>query len=713
MATAQEVTKRRLSTSSVRRTQTKSKKETFRAVWVNEVLALLCWSAGVFFLSAALTPRGVASAVFFGEFGSHVGQVLSRMLGWCAVIPSALLIRWGLVLWNVDDSNPLFGTRRRAVSFLVGTTMFLVSSCTLAGLIAGNSVGGWLGDFFAFRLTQWLGLVGATLVAGSIMFWSIAASMHVQLADIGETVWGWIRILLVTAVITVPKLVWTGLQFSVIGLRKGFKASWEWLHEEVEVDLEELPAPRARARDRNAGFLGGLAKKVEKLSTATPETLAVPQPEEPAPEPVAAKPIVVNRREGSEKVSETEIRKVRKRIMESADAVEAFAAYVPPELKLLEKGVSTHTAEDDEELKEKSRMIETKLRDFGIFGRVTHIHPGPVITLFEFEPAPGVKVGKIAALSDDLSMSLRATSIRIIAPIPRRGTVGIEIPNKNRDIVRLRDVLESEAFVSADSILSIPIGKDTYGDPVVVDVAQMPHLLIAGATGTGKSVCINSILVSLLYRSNPAELGLILIDPKVLELSIYDNIPHLRVPVVTVPRQAKAVLEWAVNEMNRRYRFMQKFGVRNVDSYNKLVKGEETPEGGKIPDELTIPEDAAGPLDDLSDLPPATADGVPIGATEDDQSSGDEATITPERLQPLPKIVIVIDELADLMLTVGRDIEELITRLAQKARAAGIHLILATQRPSVDVITGLIKANFPAGGETARKGRYAFYDTRC
>jgi S-DNA-T family DNA segregation ATPase FtsK/SpoIIIE len=313
------------------------------------------------------------------------------------------------------------------------------------------------------------------------------------------------------------------------------------------------------------------------------------------------------------------------------------------------------------------------------------VHPGPVITLFEFEPAAGVKVGRIAALQDDLAMSLKASSIRIIAPLPKRGTVGIEVPNKHRAVVRLRDCLESRAFASAESILSIPLGKDTYGDSVVVDIASMPHLLMAGATGTGKSVSINALLLSLLYRAHPSELGLILIDPKVLELSIYEGIPHLRVPVVTDPRQAKGVLSWAVKEMDRRYRYMQKFGVRNIDGYNRVVAGKPPIDAGEPPNSANAIQMQM------------FADKSPEGSNQELEAEKVSVdSIAPEQLKPLPKLVIVIDELADLMLSVGREIEELITRLAQKARAAGIHLIVATQRPSVDVITGLIKANFPA-----------------
>jgi S-DNA-T family DNA segregation ATPase FtsK/SpoIIIE len=367
-------------------------------------------------------------------------------------------------------------------------------------------------------------------------------------------------------------------------------------------------------------------------------------------------------------------------------SIPVFDGYEAPELTLLTREDNQQMGDDDNELRLKAEQIEAKLRDFNIAGRVTQVHPGPVITLFEFEPAAGVKVGRIAALQDDLAMSLKASSIRIIAPLPKRGTVGIEVPNKHRAVVKLRDCLESQSFANADSILSVPLGKDTYGDSVVVDIASMPHLLMAGATGTGKSVSINALLLSLLYRAHPSELGLILIDPKVLELSIYDGIPHLRVPVVTDPRQAKGVLSWAVKEMDRRYRYMQKFGVRNIDGYNRIVAGKPPLDGEE-------PAGVPGAVQ-MQMFSETTADAVQTLDVESDKVPVDP--VPQEQLKPLPKLVIVIDELADLMLSVGREIEELITRLAQKARAAGIHLIVATQRPSVDVITGLIKANFPA-----------------
>lgn len=341
--------------------------------------------------------------------------------------------------------------------------------------------------------------------------------------------------------------------------------------------------------------------------------------------------------------------------------------YAPPPLSILKAGHDSAKQTDQSEIdvKKLAGIVNEKLEDFGIKGSVKAAIRGPVITLVEYEPARGVKVGKIASLGDDLKMALKAPSVRIVAPLPGRGTVGIEIPNKTRDLVTMRPVLEAPDFLkSFSSSLPVALGRDAYGNPVVIKVATMPHLLIAGATGTGKSVCINTILVSLLARCSPQELGLILVDPKVLELSVYEGIPHLLVPVVTVAKEVKAVLGWAVKEMERRYRLMQRFAVRNIDSFNALVSGELNRSSQKTSDAQHSAAIEGGPQ--------------------------------PEKLEHLPKIVIVIDELADLMFQVGRDIEELITRLAQKARAAGIHLIVATQRPSVDVITGLIKANFPA-----------------
>jgi DNA segregation ATPase FtsK/SpoIIIE, S-DNA-T family len=346
--------------------------------------------------------------------------------------------------------------------------------------------------------------------------------------------------------------------------------------------------------------------------------------------------------------------------------------YKLPPSDLLDPPVGEQFKIDKETLHANSLILQKKLADFGVEGEVVAVRPGPVITMYEFKPAPGVKVRRIVLLADDLAMALRAVSVRILAPIPGESVVGIEIPNPRRETVLLREVVESEAYQSAESKLTLALGKDISGVPFVTDLARMPHLLVAGATGTGKSVSINAMILSILFKSAPQDVKFIMIDPKMLELTVYEDVPHLLVPVVTDPKKAAAALFWAMDEMDRRYRLMREKGARNIDNYNRTLEREAA--GKKSVIELT--ETQAGE---------ETAD---IGGKLDN-----DPELVHERL---PRIIIIVDELADLMMTVGRDIEEYITRLAQKARAAGIHLILATQRPSVDVITGLIKANFPA-----------------
>jgi len=342
----------------------------------------------------------------------------------------------------------------------------------------------------------------------------------------------------------------------------------------------------------------------------------------------------------------------------------------PPELLDFPEEVNLKL--DTETLHANSLILQKKLADFDVEGEVVAVRPGPVITMYEFKPAPGVKVRRIVTLADDLAMALRAVSVRILAPIPGESVVGIEIPNPRREIVFLREVIESEAYQRADSKLTLALGKDISGSPFATDLARMPHLLVAGATGTGKSVSINAMILSILFKSTPQDVQFIMVDPKMLELTIYEDIPHLLVPVVTDPKKAAAALFWAMDEMDHRYRLMRDKGARNIDNYNRVLEKETATKKGVI--ELM--------------------EGDPNHATS--EFGGDLDKAPPLVHERLPRIVIIIDELADLMMSVGRDIEEYITRLAQKARAAGIHLILATQRPSVDVITGLIKANFPA-----------------
>ncbi len=327
-------------------------------------------------------------------------------------------------------------------------------------------------------------------------------------------------------------------------------------------------------------------------------------------------------------------------VQESFDFVKDLGPYKLPPLVLLDNIEKKEVKIDKESIQANASILEKKLRDYGIDGRVCEVSPGPVITMYEFQPGEGIKVSRIANLEDDLAMALSAVSIRIIAPIPGKPVVGIEVPNKVRQTVYLREIIESQVFESAGSYLTLALGKTIGGEPFVADLTKMPHLLVAGSTGSGKSVSLNSMICSILIKATPMNVRFLMIDLKMLELSPYDGIPHLLLPVVTNPKNAKASLRWLIDEMERRYSRMAEIGVRNIDKYNQKM-------------------------------------------AKQSQDS-------------IPYIVVVIDELADLMMVSTKEVEEYIARLAQMARASGIHLILATQRPSVDVLTGIIKANFPA-----------------
>jgi S-DNA-T family DNA segregation ATPase FtsK/SpoIIIE len=336
-----------------------------------------------------------------------------------------------------------------------------------------------------------------------------------------------------------------------------------------------------------------------------------------------------------------------------------------PDSELLDlRSVSVHSYSNDE-LEDMSRLVEQSLQDFNVVVEVTAVLPGPVITRFEMQPAAGVKVSRISSLAKDLARALSVTSVRIVEVIAGKSVIGLEIPNQEREMVCFRKGLESSKFIKAKSPLSLFLGKDIAGSPVVADLAKMPHLLVAGTTGSGKSVAINTMILSMLYKATPDDVRMIMIDPKMLELSVYDGIPHLLTPVVTDMKDAANALRWAVAEMERRYKLMSKVGVRNLAGFNKLVSDAE--ERGE-------------PIQD------------PMYSYTTELAEGESIPT----LSTLPNIVVVVDELADMMMIVGKKVEELIARLAQKARAAGIHLILATQRPSVDVLTGLIKANVPS-----------------
>jgi S-DNA-T family DNA segregation ATPase FtsK/SpoIIIE len=329
-----------------------------------------------------------------------------------------------------------------------------------------------------------------------------------------------------------------------------------------------------------------------------------------------------------------------------------------PPLSLLDPADAKQEAFSNQSLETMSRLVEKKLADFNIPVQVVAVQPGPVITRFELDLAPGIKASQITTLARDVARALSVVSVRVVENIPGKTTVGLEIPNESRETVRLLEELSSRAFEEANTPLPLSLGKDISGNPVIADLCKMPHLLIGGTTGSGKSVCINALVLGMVYKSSPEHVRLIMVDPKMLELSVYEGIPHLLAPVVTDMRQAANALRWCIEEMERRFHLMAALGVRNISGFNRKVKAAQA-ERRPLMNPLVPPEQE------------------------------------PEELTTLPYIVVIIDELADLMMVVGKKIEELITRLAQRARAAGIHLILATQRPSVDVITGLIKANIP------------------
>jgi S-DNA-T family DNA segregation ATPase FtsK/SpoIIIE len=414
--------------------------------------------------------------------------------------------------------------------------------------------------------------------------------------------------------------------------------------------------------------LTGIAGEPE---AATPARRQKPVPAAPAADAAAvsgadpARSPVAQRPARPAKISRRAAREQQPMLFESLNEAEAYEA---PPLALLEKPVPVVRPQTSgSALHENARMLETVLEDYGVRGEITAVKPGPVVTLYELEPAPGLKASRIIGLADDIARSMSALSARV-STVPGRSVIGIELPNAEREKVLLRESLESPSYGDSQIKLALALGKDISGQPVVANLAKMPHLLIAGTTGSGKSVAINTMILSLLYRLSPKQCRLIMIDPKMLELSVYDNIPHLLAPVVTDPKKAVVALKWVVAEMEERYRKMSKLGVRSIDGYNARVR-----------EALHKGEDFNRVVQTGFDQ----ATGEPVYESE---------SLIPEEM---PYIVVIVDEMADLMMVAGKEIEACIQRLAQMARASGIHLIMATQRPSVDVITGTIKANFP------------------
>jgi S-DNA-T family DNA segregation ATPase FtsK/SpoIIIE len=523
---------------------------------------------------------------------------------------------------------------------LGGAVLLVASVAAAAGVVSSArgeaSAGGWLGGFVGTALRDLLGVPGALLILCVLVIVSLVLSTGISAVGVATRATQW----LATRIASWRESGWRGIR-----LRR-----------------EEMPvAGRGAGRRTKPIRLDQVVGEEQRVVIAPPPIIR-------EPEPKAGK------------------RRDKRKVPDGQEELFRRDTYRLPALSLLDEPRRDVAPLDEAALHTSARILETKLADFAVAGKVVAVRPGPVITTFEFEPAPGVKVSRIVGLGDDLAMAMRAASVRILAPIPGKPVVGIEVSNPRRQTVYMRELLDSPECRAGDSKLSLALGKDTTGNVRVSDLARMPHLLIAGATGTGKSVSMNAMILSILFKGSPRDVRLILIDPKMLELSTYEEIPHLLVPVVTDPKRAAAALQNMIREMDERYRLLHAKGVRNIDSYNRLIAEER---GEPLDDDL---EEEALAEDD------AEFEEADIDADEDLEEDAATTGRTADGLQHrhLPRVVIIIDELADLMMTVGRAVEESITRLAQKARAAGIHLILATQRPSVDVITGLIKANFPA-----------------
>ena len=463
------------------------------------------------------------------------------------------------------------------------------------------------------------------------------------LAGQGSVVFGWVGLTLIA------------IAGALIGAQAAAGFSWLDLAEHTGRALYRVTGTTIALIDKYQDQLRRRAQeKAQQKVQDAPKTPRMAKPSQTAPETTSAPKILPKLKE-----PKPHSKAQQKRLFQAQTTAEL------PDLDLLDgRAEDAGLGYSNESLAFMSKQLELKLADFGVQAEVVSVLPGPVVTRFELQPAPGVKVQKISALAKDLARSLAVISVRIVEVIPGKSVVGIEIPNEHREMVSLKEVITSNAFQEAQSPLTLAMGKDIAGASVVADIAKMPHVLVAGTTGSGKSVGVNAMLLSILCKSTPDAVRLILVDPKMLELSVYEGIPHLLAPVVTDMREAAHALNWCVAEMERRYRLMAALGVRNLAGFNRQVRAAQK-QGQPITDPLW---NASG-LDGLEEAP---------------------------ELTPLPSIVVVIDEFADMMMIVGKKVEQLIARIAQKARAAGIHLVLATQRPSVDVITGLIKANIPA-----------------
>jgi S-DNA-T family DNA segregation ATPase FtsK/SpoIIIE len=550
-----------------------------------------------------------------GPAGAWIGDVCFSLFGYMAYLFPILLGYRAWVLYRDREDGGDFDWASFVLR-LIGLTLVMIAATALANMSGGKSAlpfgaGGVLGQAVGGAVMGAFSGVGGRLLLLAVFLFGLTVFTDLSWLQLMDRLGTWIL--------------------------RGYEKGLDWFQHKQERVARDL-VDREQRKEREVKVAQQIARDRDRPP---------PKIEKPAPPPAPPKPAKV----------------IKERQQSLFDAGSAL-----PDLDLLDAADhSNKRGYSQETLEAMSRLLEIKLADFNVVAEVVAVLPGPVITRFEIQPAPGTKASKITNLARDLARSLAVVSVRVVEVIPGKSVIGIEIPNEDREVVNFREVLSSRAYAEAKSPITLALGHDISGEPIVADLARMPHLLVAGTTGSGKSVGVNAMLISLLYKATPAEVRLLLVDPKMLELSVYEGIPHLLAPVITDMKDAASGLRWCVAEMERRYKLMAAMGVRNLAGFNRKILDARI---------------AGEPILD------------PFFKPEENYDAGAEVAKAPA-LDTLPMIVVVIDEFADMMMIVGKKVEELIARIAQKARAAGIHLILATQRPSVDVITGLIKANIP------------------
>jgi len=584
---------------------------------------------------------GTDAANFAGKVGAFLAELSFQLLGYSAyLIPAALCVIGWQAFWcrRVDA----------AYTKVVGGVLLFLASAALLSLAFSVievgprpfAAGGVIGEALSTTLTAYLARTGAAILLLTIMALAVILATQFSFGRASEAAAGVVR--------ERSTSVWERFR-SRREERRREKERRQIVDKHVkQAGRDKAPEIATRAADAAALL------KAARLTTRTQASEGEGDDADmmaPSAAARALRPPAIKRSQPTTPSLPLENREPTKSPMERRKG-----DYVMPPLTLLDSAKASQKI-DERELMDAARLLEEKCREFSVEGSVVQIHPGPVVTTYEFKPDAGVKYNRITSLAEDLCLAMRAESI-LIDRIPGKSTVGIQIPNASREPISLRELLESDAYTRSASRLTMVMGKTINGDPMMTDLGAMPHLLIAGSTGAGKSVSVNAMLTSILYRATPDEVRFIMIDPKRLELGMYEDIPHLMTPVVVDPKQAANALRWAVREMEERYKTLAKQGVRNIDQYNRNIK-------------------------------------AMLAELKESQKNQAEQEVG-EPLKPLPYIVVIIDELADLMMVASKEVEESIARLAQMARAVGIHLILATQRPSVDVITGLIKANLPA-----------------